>query len=59
MRGAKDVEQETIAHITQVSGPQVSEIENGEKRATRAFGPVILLSRAALRTAVNSALTTR
>ncbi|MFB4296207.1 helix-turn-helix domain-containing protein [Actinomadura sp. NTSP31] len=37
LREAKDVKQETIAHITQVSGPQVSKIENGKKRATRAF----------------------
>ncbi|MGI5320840.1 helix-turn-helix domain-containing protein [Actinomadura nitritigenes] len=37
LREAKDVKQETIAHITQVSGPQVSKIENGRKRATRTF----------------------
>lgn len=37
LREAKGVKQETIAHLTQVSGPQVSKIENGKKRATRAF----------------------
>ncbi|WP_344898006.1 helix-turn-helix transcriptional regulator, partial [Actinomadura meridiana] len=37
MREAKGVKQETIAHLTQVSGPQVSKIENGKKRATRSF----------------------
>ncbi|WP_084265837.1 helix-turn-helix domain-containing protein [Actinomadura macra] len=37
MREAKDVKQETIAHLTQVSGPQVSRIETGKKRATRSF----------------------
>ncbi|QXJ22575.1 helix-turn-helix domain-containing protein [Actinomadura graeca] len=37
LREAKDVKQETIAHLTKVSGPQVSRIENGKKRATRAF----------------------
>ncbi|SNR98172.1 Helix-turn-helix domain-containing protein [Actinomadura mexicana] len=37
MREVRDVKQETIAHVTKVSGPQVSKIENGKKRATRAF----------------------
>ncbi|MEU6034033.1 helix-turn-helix transcriptional regulator [Actinomadura sp. NPDC047616] len=37
LREAKDVKQEAIAHLTKVSGPQVSRIENGKKRATRAF----------------------
>ncbi|RKS79684.1 helix-turn-helix protein [Actinomadura pelletieri DSM 43383] len=37
MREAKGIKQETIAHLTQVSGPQVSKIENGKKRATRSF----------------------
>ncbi|MEU8118728.1 helix-turn-helix transcriptional regulator [Spirillospora sp. NPDC049024] len=37
LREAKDVKQETIAHLTKVSGPQVSRIENGKKRATRSF----------------------
>ncbi|MFG2021124.1 helix-turn-helix domain-containing protein [Actinomadura geliboluensis] len=37
LREAKGIKQETIAHLTQVSGPQVSKIENGKKRATRAF----------------------
>jgi len=37
LREAKDIKQETIAHLTKVSGPQVSRIENGKKRATRSF----------------------
>ena len=37
LREAKGLKQETIAHLTQVSGPQVSKIENGKKRATRSF----------------------
>lgn len=37
MREAKGVKQETIAHLTKVSGAQVSRIESGEKRATRQF----------------------
>ncbi|MFD0902091.1 helix-turn-helix domain-containing protein [Actinomadura sediminis] len=37
MREAKDIKQETIAHVTKVSGPQVSRIESGKKRATRPF----------------------
>ncbi|MEU9021417.1 helix-turn-helix transcriptional regulator [Actinomadura sp. NPDC048394] len=37
LREAKGVKQETIAHLTKVSGPQVSRIENGKKRATRSF----------------------
>ncbi|TMQ81283.1 helix-turn-helix domain-containing protein [Actinomadura soli] len=37
MREAKGAKQETIAHITKVSGPQVSRIEGGKKRATRSF----------------------
>ncbi|MFG2088926.1 helix-turn-helix domain-containing protein [Spirillospora sp. NPDC048824] len=37
MREAKDVKQETIAHLAKVSGPQVSRIESGKKRATRSF----------------------
>lgn len=37
LREAKNVKQETIAHLTKVSGPQVSRIENGKKRATRSF----------------------
>ncbi|RKS70940.1 helix-turn-helix protein [Actinomadura pelletieri DSM 43383] len=37
LREAKDVKQETIAHLTKVSGPQVSRIETGKKRATRSF----------------------
>ncbi|WP_395106623.1 helix-turn-helix domain-containing protein [Actinomadura sp. SCN-SB] len=41
MREAKGVKQETIAHITQVSGPQVSKIENGKKRATRSFVEIV------------------
>ncbi|WP_433467941.1 helix-turn-helix domain-containing protein [Spirillospora sp. CA-128828] len=41
MREAKGIKQETIAHITQVSGPQVSKIENGKKRATRSFVEIV------------------
>lgn len=37
MREAKEVKQEAIAHVTSVSGPQVSKIEAGKKRATRSF----------------------
>jgi transcriptional regulator with XRE-family HTH domain len=37
MREAKKVKQETIAHLTKVSAPQVSKIEAGKRRATRAF----------------------
>jgi hypothetical protein len=37
MREAKGAKQETIAHLTKVSGPQVSRIEAGKKRATRPF----------------------
>ncbi|TDE37769.1 helix-turn-helix transcriptional regulator [Actinomadura sp. 6K520] len=37
LREAKGVKQETIAHLTKVSGPQVSRIEGGKKRATRSF----------------------
>ncbi|MEV5829164.1 helix-turn-helix transcriptional regulator [Spirillospora sp. NPDC052242] len=41
MREGKGVKQETIAHLTQVSGPQVSKIENGKKRATRSFVEIV------------------
>lgn len=41
MRESKGVKQETIAHLTQVSGPQVSKIENGKKRATRSFVEIV------------------
>jgi len=41
LREAKGIKQETIAHITQVSGPQVSKIENGRKRATRSFVEIV------------------
>lgn len=37
MREGKGVKQEAIAHLTSVSGPQVSRIEAGKKRATRSF----------------------
>lgn len=37
MREAKKVKQETIAHLTKVSAPQVSKIEAGKRRASRAF----------------------
>lgn len=35
--GSQEVKQETIAHLTKVSGSQVSRIEIGKKRATRSF----------------------
>ncbi|RAY12420.1 XRE family transcriptional regulator [Actinomadura craniellae] len=41
MREAKGVKQETIAHLTKVSGPQVSRIEAGKKRATRSFVEIV------------------
>ncbi|MFI0447380.1 helix-turn-helix domain-containing protein [Actinomadura sp. 6N118] len=41
LRDAKGVKQETIAHLTKVSGPQVSKIENGKKRATRSFVEIV------------------
>lgn len=41
MREAKKVKQETIAHLTQVSAPQVSKIEAGKRRATRAFAVTV------------------
>lgn len=41
MREAKGVKQETIAHLTKVSGPQVSRIESGKKRATRSFVEIV------------------
>jgi transcriptional regulator with XRE-family HTH domain len=37
LREARGVKQETIAHVARVSGPQVSKIENGKKRASRSF----------------------
>src|SRR5918997_660083 len=37
LREAKDIKQETIAHLTKVSPAQVSRIESGKKRATRTF----------------------
>lgn len=37
LREAKGTKQETIAHLTKVSAPQVSKIEGGKKRASRAF----------------------
>ncbi|MFF5264299.1 helix-turn-helix domain-containing protein [Actinomadura viridis] len=37
LREAKGTKQETIAHLTKVSGAQVSRIESGKKRATRTF----------------------
>src|SRR5690606_24450990 len=40
-RSSDLVKQETIAHITQVSGPQVSKIETGKKRATRSFVEIV------------------
>lgn len=41
MREAKGTKQETIAHLTKVSGPQVSRIEAGKKRATRSFVEIV------------------
>lgn len=41
MREAKKVKQETIAHLTKVSAPQVSKIEAGKRRATRAFAVAV------------------
>jgi hypothetical protein len=41
LRDAKGVMQETIAQITNVSGPQVSKIETGKKRATRSFVEIV------------------
>lgn len=41
LREAKDVLQETIAHLTKVSPAQVSRIENGKKRATRSFVEIV------------------
>ncbi|WP_254716832.1 helix-turn-helix transcriptional regulator [Actinomadura sp. WMMB 499] len=37
LREAKDLKQETIAHLTKVSPAQVSRIEAGKKRATRSY----------------------
>ncbi|WP_278045261.1 helix-turn-helix domain-containing protein [Actinomadura roseirufa] len=41
LREAKGIKQETIAHLTKVSGAQVSRIEAGKKRATRAFAEIV------------------
>jgi transcriptional regulator with XRE-family HTH domain len=41
LRDAKGLSQESIAHLTQVSGPQISKIETGKKRATRAFVEIV------------------
>jgi hypothetical protein len=41
MREAQGVKQETIAHLTKVSGAQVSRIEAGKKRATRQFVEIV------------------
>ncbi|WP_211258957.1 helix-turn-helix domain-containing protein, partial [Spirillospora albida] len=41
MREARNVKQETIAHLTRVSAPQVSKIEGGKRRATRSFVEVV------------------
>ncbi|WP_158079156.1 helix-turn-helix domain-containing protein [Actinomadura sp. CNU-125] len=37
LREAKNIKQETIAHLTKVSAAQVSRIEAGKKRATRSY----------------------
>ncbi|MEW2354427.1 helix-turn-helix transcriptional regulator [Spirillospora sp. NPDC029432] len=41
LRDAKGVKQEVISQITNVSGPQVSKIETGKKRATRSFVEIV------------------
>ncbi|MES9541344.1 Scr1 family TA system antitoxin-like transcriptional regulator [Actinomadura sp. NPDC000600] len=41
MRETKGIKQETLAHVTKVSGPQVSRIEAGKKRATRPFVEIV------------------
>ncbi|MFI0371035.1 helix-turn-helix domain-containing protein [Actinomadura sp. 1N219] len=41
LREAKGVKQETIAHLTKMSGAQVSRIENGKRRASRTFVQLI------------------
>jgi hypothetical protein len=41
MRDAKGVKQDTIAHLTQMSGAQVSRIETGKRRATRAYVEIV------------------
>ncbi|MDL4775302.1 MULTISPECIES: helix-turn-helix domain-containing protein [Thermomonosporaceae] len=41
LREAKGIKQETIGHLTTVSGPQVSRIEAGKKRATRPFVEIV------------------
>ncbi|MFD0856581.1 helix-turn-helix domain-containing protein [Actinomadura adrarensis] len=41
MREAKQIKQETIAHLTQMSGAQVSRIEAGKRRATRRFVEIV------------------
>jgi transcriptional regulator with XRE-family HTH domain len=41
MREARQIKQETIAHLTQMSGAQVSRIEAGKRRATRQFVEIV------------------
>ncbi|MEU8802143.1 helix-turn-helix transcriptional regulator [Spirillospora sp. NPDC048819] len=41
MREAKEVKQETIAHLTKMSGAQVSRIETGKRRASRSFVQIV------------------
>ncbi|MEU8344360.1 helix-turn-helix transcriptional regulator [Spirillospora sp. NPDC048832] len=41
MREAKGVKQETIAQLTSMSGAQISRIENGKRRATRALVEIV------------------
>ncbi|MFD0899078.1 helix-turn-helix domain-containing protein [Actinomadura sediminis] len=41
MREAKGVKQETISHLTSMSGAQVSRIENGKRRASRSFAEIV------------------
>ncbi|MFB4307181.1 helix-turn-helix domain-containing protein [Actinomadura sp. GTD37] len=41
MREAKGAKQETIAHLTNLSGAQVSRIESGKRRASRSFVEIV------------------
>ncbi|WP_308427969.1 helix-turn-helix domain-containing protein [Actinomadura livida] len=41
MREAKGAKQETIAHLTNLSGAQVSRIEAGKRRASRSFAETV------------------
>ncbi|WP_433477808.1 helix-turn-helix domain-containing protein [Spirillospora sp. CA-142024] len=41
LREAKGVKQETVAHLTNLSGAQVSRIEAGKRRASRSFAEIV------------------